>query len=75
MSAAKPVLALDQFFVERISWQIRTSYCSSLRAANAGSSGWRKILYFGVKTLKREIAKALYSTEDAHIRNMSIFET
>ena len=31
----------------------------SRRAANARSSGWRKIPSFGVKTLRREIAKVL----------------
>jgi hypothetical protein len=44
-----------------------------LRAPNAGPSGWRKILYFSVKTLRREIAKVLKSTEEAHKKTMSIF--
>ena len=40
-----------------------------------GRAGWRKILYFSVKTLRREIAKVLNSSEDAHIKTMSTFET
>ena len=41
---------------------------------NAGSTGWGKILYFSVKTLRPEIAKVLNSTEDAsHLKSMSTF--
>jgi hypothetical protein len=33
------------------------------------------MLYFSVKTLRREIAKVLNSTEDARVKRMSTFES
>ena len=44
-------------------------------AADAGSSGWRKILYFSVKTLRREIAKVLTPLKMLHKKTYGTFGT